>query len=183
MNRTQRRRSARLISSTLALTVLAIAGPAVVHADPDVPAPAPPGAPGLPWLPWMPPPPPPTPDAPPAAPVSGVLEDWQKAVCAVGSFAPGSPATVSRNWAGATREGTCASKVNPGLDNTIWITQWTSNDQMTHALQSNFMGLFASAVTDQTGIVTFSVAQASARPSLEPLTKFGFQISPVPPLE
>ncbi|MGB8404924.1 MAG: hypothetical protein WCE30_12760, partial [Mycobacterium sp.] len=114
---------------------------------------------------------------------TGALDDWQKAVCAPGTFAPGAPSAMTRNWAGATHEGTCGSKVNPGLENTIWVTQWTSNDQMTHALQSNFMAFFASAATDQTGIITFSVAQASARPSLDPLTKFGFQISPVPPLD
>jgi hypothetical protein len=172
----------RLISGPLVLALLFVVGPVVAHADPDVPGP-PPGIPGLPGLPWLPAPPAPTPDVPPAAPVTGVLDDWHKAVCAAGTFAPGSPTTVSRNWAGATSEGTCASRVNPGLENIVWVTQWTSNDQMTHALQSNFMALFASAVTDQSGIITFSVAQTSARPSLEPLTKFGFQISPVPPLD
>lgn len=181
----RRRRLRGLVSSPLALALVVTAGPAVAQADPDAPAP-PPGIPGLPWLqlPWLaPPPPPPAPDVPPAAPITGVFNDWQKAVCAVDTFAAGSPTTMSRNWPGATHEGTCASKVNPGLENTIWITQWTSNDQMTRALKANFMALFASASTDDTGIVTFSVAQASAAPSLDPLTKFGFTISPVPPLD
>ena len=156
MNCIRRGWSMRLTSVPLALALLGVVSPVVVSAEPD--------------------------DVP-GVPVTGVLNDWQKAVCAPGTFAPGSPATMSRNWAGATREGTCGSRVNPGLDNTIWITQWTANEQMTGALQSNFMALFASAATDQTGIITFSVAQASARPSLEPLTRFGFQISPVPPLD
>jgi hypothetical protein len=172
----------RPISGPLALALLFVIGPVVAHADPEVPGP-PPGVPGAPWMPWLPPPAPPTPDVPAVASVTGVLDDWQKAICGPGTFAPGSAATMSRNWAGATHEGTCGSKVNPGLENTIWVTQWTANDQMTRALQSNFMALFASAATDQTGIITFSVAQDSARASLEPLTKFGFQISPVPPLD
>lgn len=180
MNGTQRGWSRRLISGAMALALLAVGGPAVASADPED-APPPPPPPLLPWL--APPPPPPAPEDPPAAPVTGTLDDWQKAICGSGTFAPGSAATMARNWAGATHEGTCGSKVNPGLENTIWVTQWTANDQMTRALKSNFMALFASAVTDQTGIVTFSVAQDSARASLEPLTKFGFQISPVPPLD
>jgi len=171
----------------VALALLATGSPVVAYADPVAPAapepaPAPAPPPPAPLFPWLAPPPPPEPEAPAAAPVTGVLDDWQKAICAPGTFAPGSAATMSRNWPGAVREGTCASKVNPGLENTIWVTQWTANEQMTSALKSNFMALFASAATDQTGIVTFSVAQDSARKSLEPLTKFGFEISPVPPL-
>jgi len=190
MNRTR-----RLIGASLALALWGSLGPVMAQADPGAPVPAPgvpapppaapapppPGIPGL-VLPWLQPPPPPEPEVPAAAPVTGVLDDWQKAVCAPDSFAPGSPQTMSRNWPGAVHEGTCASKVNPGLENTIWVTQWTANESMTSALKSNFMALFSSAATDQNGIVTFSVAQDSARKSLEPLTKFGFEISPVPPL-
>ncbi|MDR3664718.1 MAG: hypothetical protein P4L86_30750 [Mycobacterium sp.] len=114
--------------------------------------------------------------------VTGVLNDWQKAVCAPGSFSQDDPAIAARDWPGAVRAGTCASAVNPGLDNGLWITQWTTNGEMTTALQRNFMALFASAVTDQTAIITFAVAQPEARPSLEPLTKFGFVIRQVPSL-
>lgn len=114
--------------------------------------------------------------------VTGVLNDWQKSVCAPGSFSQDDPAIAARDWPGAVRSGTCASAENPGLENGLWISQWTTNGEMTSALQRNFMALFASAVSDQTAIITFSVASPEARKSLEPLTKFGFTINRVPPL-
>ncbi len=132
--------------------------PGIAHADPD-PAPA-----------------------PVSAGVTGVLNDWQKSVCAPDSFTQDDPAVAARDWPGAVRAGTCASAVNPGLTNGLWITQWTANSDMTSALQRNFMALFASAVSDQTAIITFAVASPEARKSLEPLTKFGFVIQPVPAL-
>lgn len=125
----------------------------------------------------------PDPAPPPVSPgVTGVLNDWQKSVCAPGSFTQDDPAIAARDWPGAVRAGTCASAVNPGLTNGLWISQWTANSDMTSALQRNFMALFASAVSDQTAIITFAVASPEARKSLEPLTKFGFTINPVPPL-
>ncbi|MCT7371609.1 hypothetical protein [Mycolicibacterium llatzerense] len=125
----------------------------------------------------------PDPAPPPVSPgVTGVLNDWQKSVCEAGSFTQDDPAIAARDWPGAVRAGTCASAVNPGLTNGLWISQWTANSDMTSALQRNFMALFASAVSDQTAIITFAVASPEARKSLEPLTKFGFTINPVPPL-
>lgn len=125
----------------------------------------------------------PDPTPPPVSTgVTGVLNDWQKSVCAPDSFTQDDPAVAARDWPGAVRAGTCASAVNPGLTNGLWITQWTANSDMTSALQRNFMALFASAVSDQTAIITFAVASPEARKSLEPLTKFGFVIQPVPTL-
>ena len=125
----------------------------------------------------------PDPAPPPVSPgVTGVLNDWQKSGCEAGSFTQDDPAIAARDWPGAVRAGTCASAVNPGLTNGLWISQWTANSDMTSALQRNFMALFASAVSDQTAIITFAVASPEARKSLEPLTKFGFTINPVPPL-
>ncbi|MCX8560960.1 hypothetical protein OS122_08695 [Mycolicibacterium mucogenicum] len=155
---TSARRRAPLSQLALAGVAIALLSVGVAHADPE-PAPA-----------------------PVSAGVTGVLNDWQKSVCAPGSFNQDDPAIAARDWPGAVRAGTCASAVNPGLTNGLWITQWTANTDMTSALQRNFMALFASAVSDQTAIITFAVASPEARKSLEPLTKFGFVIQPVPPL-
>jgi hypothetical protein len=155
---TSARRRAPLPQLALAGVAIALLSVGVAHADPE-PAPA-----------------------PVSAGVTGVLNDWQKSVCAPGSFNQDDPAIAARDWPGAVRAGTCASAVNPGLTNGLWITQWTANTDMTSALQRNFMALFASAVSDQTAIITFAVASPEARKSLEPLTKFGFVIQPVPPL-
>ncbi|MUL79213.1 hypothetical protein [Mycolicibacterium sp. CBMA 226] len=155
---TSMRRRAPLSQLALAGVAIALLPVGVAHADPE-PAP-PPVSPG----------------------VTGVLNDWQKSVCAPDSFSQDDPAIAARDWPGAVRAGTCASEVNPGLTNGLWITQWTANSDMTSALQRNFMALFASAVSDQTAIITFAVATPEARKSLEPLTKFGFAIQPVPPL-
>ena len=155
---TSARRRAPLPQLALDGVAIALLSVGVAHADPE-PAPA-----------------------PVSAGVTGVLNDWQKSVCAPGSFNQDDPAIAARDWPGAVRAGTCASAVNPGLTNGLWITQWTANTDMTSALQRNFMALFASAVSDQTAIITFAVASPEARKSLEPLTKFGFVIQPVPPL-
>lgn len=157
---TSARRRAPLSQLALAGVAITLLTAGVAHADPE---------------------PPPAP-APVSAGVTGVLNDWQKSVCAAGSFNQDDPAIAARDWPGAVRAGTCASAVNPGLTNGLWITQWTVNSDMTSALQRNFMALFASAVSDQTAIITFAVASPEARKSLEPLTKFGFTINPVPPL-
>jgi hypothetical protein len=157
---TSARRRAPLCQLALAGVAIALLPTGVALADPE---------------------PPPAP-APVSAGVTGVLNDWQKAVCAPGSFNQDDPAIAARDWPGAVRAGTCASAVNPGLTNGLWISQWTANSDMTSALQRNFMALFASAVSDQTAIITFAVASPEARKSLEPLTKFGFAIQPVPPL-
>ena len=156
---TSARRRAPLSQLALAGVAITLLTAGVAHADPEPPAPA-----------------------PVSAGVTGVLNDWQKSVCAAGSFNQDDPAIAARDWPGAVRAGTCASAVNPGLTNGLWITQWTVNSDMTSALQRNFMALFASAVSDQTAIITFAVASPEARKSLEPLTKFGFTINPVPPL-
>ncbi|MBN9636506.1 MAG: hypothetical protein J0H22_15175 [Actinobacteria bacterium] len=157
---TSTRRRAPLPQLAFAGVAIALLPAGVSHADPD-PAPPP---------------------APVSAGVTGVLNDWQKSVCAPDSFTQDDPAVAARDWPGAVRAGTCASAVNPGLTNGLWITQWTDNSDMTSALQRNFMALFASAVSDQTAIITFAVASPEARKSLEPLTKFGFVIQPVPTL-
>jgi hypothetical protein len=106
-----------------------------------------------------------------ASPISGSLDDWEGAVCAIGTVVRGRTNIFPNAVAGDS----CVSKNYSGA---IQIAQWNDNFLMINHITLWRGGSYVSAKKDQT-IIDLVAPNPGRAADLQPLTQFGFTVQTI----